>query len=268
MVQLPPGATIEGIRRSYITRAGLITQRVSQTVATQFVNLGSWRDSDVDPYLRTVLPVVTAGKRQISSLTRAYYAANAAFYDQPFVDSSMVAGALTAQALRGVPDSQVYARGFTTMRATLSQGASLAAAVQAGANRLSLSARTDLQLAKTHTGRAARGNNGNIVGYMRVLTGAENCALCFVASTQRYRRGDLLPIHPGCDCTEAPIYGDTDPGRIIDENTLEAAHEAVEARFGESARDAKTIDYSKITIRNHGELGPVLTVTGHHFKNV
>ena len=113
------------------------------------------------------------------------------------------------------------------MRYRLSQGKNLQSSLEAGSRRLTTITQTDMQLAKTHTGREARGNNQNIVGYVRVLTGRENCALCFIASTQRYRRGDLLPIHPACDCTEAPLYGDTDPGQVIDEVLLEATHEAV-----------------------------------------
>src|SRR3546814_20241866 len=79
---------------------------------------------------------------------------------------------------------------------TLSAGGSLAEAVRAGGNRLRSIAATNLQLAKTHT--AAR--MGRAPFYRRVLTGAENCALCVLASTQRDRLWDLLPLHPGVAC--------------------------------------------------------------------
>jgi hypothetical protein len=74
-----------------------------------------------------------------------------------------------------------------------------------------------------------------------------------------------MPIHPGCDCGEQPIYGTEDPGQIIDEQLLEATHEAIEERFGFSDRGAREIDYRLIQVRDHGELGPLLTVRGQHF---
>jgi hypothetical protein len=138
-------------------------------------------------------------------------------------------------------------------------------AIQLGANRISSIASTDVQLARRNAGFGVRNRNSRIVGFARTLTGAENCALCYVASTQRYTRGDLLPIHPGCDCGEMPIYGNQDPGQVIDELRLEATHEAIQDRFGVSDRAARAIDYRQIAIREHGELGPVLTVAEQNF---
>jgi hypothetical protein len=85
-----------------------------------------------------------------------------------------------------------------------------------------------------------------------------------VASTQRYHKGDLLPIHPGCDCGEMPLYGTDDPGQIINQQRLDATHEAVEARFGEFDRSAREIDYRNIMVADHGEMGPVLTWKKHN----
>jgi hypothetical protein len=147
----------------------------------------------------------------------------------------------------------------------LDNGKSLTQAIEAGALRISSIASTDVQLARRNAGFQARSRNDRIVGYARTLTGAENCALCYVASTQRYTRGELLPIHPGCDCGEMPIYGTQDPGQVINEARLEATHEAVEERFGISDRGARAIDYRNIMVREHGELGPLLTVRDQKF---
>jgi hypothetical protein len=62
-----------------------------------------------------------------------------------------------------------------------------------------------------------------------------------------------------------PIYGDQDPGQVIDELRLEATHEAVEERFGVSDRAGRAIDYRQIAIREHGEIGPMLTVADQDF---
>lgn len=168
-------------------------------------------------------------------------------------------------------------------------------AVASGERRARTLGLTDLQLATTHTAREVLQNDSRVFGYRRVLTGAENCGLCIVASTALYHTSNLMPIHNRCDCVVAVVMGSQDPGRLVNNhlvgedaiptgvnkhgvpmfsadqtidigNLLEDAHRAVEQRFGRSFRDAKGIDYRKvITVREHGELGPVLTVSRHKF---
>ena len=153
-------------------------------------------------------------------------------------------------------------------------------AVKQGGYRARILAQTDVQLARRQASLFARRANDTIVGYIRVLTGAESCGLCYVASTQRYRKNDLNPIHPGCDCGELPIYGDTDPGQVIDQYNLDRIHESFQRRFGvdePAARDlgigkfveykdgVRQADFTLVSIREHGELGPVLTRRNENF---
>ncbi|MGV9364517.1 hypothetical protein [Amycolatopsis sp. NPDC003731] len=173
---------------------------------------------------------------------------------------------VTGTALRGVDPREVYRRPGVQVWTSLSEGRTFDEAVKDGLRRAVSVAMTDLQLAKTHTARKVFENDDRVVGHRRTLTGSEDCAICRVAATQRYHREDLQPIHPGCDCGVAPIYGDSDPGQVIDRKGLEDVHDAVAERFGESAADARAIDYRKlILVENHGEIGPVLTVKGQHF---
>ncbi len=233
----------------------------------RFLEIGGVDDAAVAKFLKNVLPLVAAGTVQMSTLTRGYYATLATILGQEFNPRRMPRNLLNPSELRGgaVTAAEIYTRGFVTARIALGDGKPLDTALNLGAARIYNIARTDMQLAKTQTGLFVRGGNSNIVGYARVLSGSENCGLCYVASTQRYNVKDLLPIHPGCDCGEMPIYGNRDPGQVIDEANLEATHEAVAKRFGASARNARDIDYRLITIEQHGEIGPLLTVKGHKF---
>jgi hypothetical protein len=168
-------------------------------------------------------------------------------------------------------------------------------ATDASERRAQTIALTDLELATTHTARDVLSSEQSVVGYRRVLTGAENCGMCVVAATRLYHKRDLMPLHPNCDCVIAPVMAGEDPGRSINNRTigadavpraftkngvamfdadqtidlgdlLQETHDAINARFGASFRDAKKIDYRKvITVRQHGELGPVLTVARHKF---
>lgn len=172
--------------------------------------------------------------------------------------------------LRGVPDVVALERAGTGARVALIEGATRAAAARDGERRLVSIATTAVQLAKREQSRRAVMRSIETVGYRRIPEGPYNCALCIVASTQRYHKRDLLPIHPACDCDVEPIYGREDPGQVIDRDRLELTHDMVAERFGEEARDHRDArsgpagDYRNlIVVRQHGELGPVLTVRGH-----
>lgn len=229
-----------------------------------FVGLGSWRDADFERYLQTITPILQGANLQAGRLQLAFYQQMAAVAGEPFIAPQLASADFTVEALRnGAPAAEVYRRPFVDVYTALSQGKQVTEAIEAGARRISSIASTDVQLARRNAGFQARSRNDRIVGYARTLTGSENCALCYVASTQRYTRGELLPIHPGCDCGEMPIYGTQDPGQVIDELRLNATHQAVEERFGGSTNEREAL--REITIREHGELGPMLTVADQNF---
>lgn len=232
-----------------------------------FSQLGSWRDTDVPAYVQQITPVLNGAKREVSQSTVAFYQSIARLTGQDFQRPVITASDLSTQALRnGITSDLVYRRPFVDLRRKLADGSQMSEAIEAGARRANLLAQTEIELAKRNVGLKVRQANQNIVGYIRTLTGSENCALCYVASTQRYRKGDLLPIHPGCDCGEMPLYGTDDPGQVIDQTRLDATHQAVNERFGRFDLSARDIDYRQIRITNHGEMGPMLSVSGHTFK--
>lgn len=249
------------IANALVTRAGSLA-------STAFQNLGSWRDEDIQRYLRQIGPALTGVKREAAKSTLAFYQEIANVTGQDFTQPLITASDIATQTLRnGVDTSVVYRRPFVDMRTALANGSTMTDAIQSGARRANYLASTEVQLARRNAGLKARSANDNIVGYVRTLTGLENCALCYVASTQRYTRGELMPIHPGCDCGEMPIYGDQDPGQVIDDIRLEAAHENIKKRFGITDRGGREIDFRKIKITEHGEMGPMLTVRGNKFTN-
>jgi hypothetical protein len=259
-------ATQRELLDAYNSLSSRLVRGLGVRVAGAFTNLGSWRDADFEAFSKMIEPTLTGGRLQAAKLQVGFYQQMAKARGEVFAAPPISANDFTVTKLRnGAVTSEVYRRPFVDIYTALSQGKDMTQAVAAGGNRISSIVSTDMQLARRNAGFLSRGSNDNIVGYARTLTGSENCALCYTASTQRYRRGDLMPIHPGCDCGEMPIYGDQDPGQVIDEIRLDATHDAVESRFGRSAADGREIDYRSIAIREHGELGPVLTVADQHF---
>lgn len=274
-------ATNRELTEAYNRLSGRLIEQAAAFAINSFTNLGSWRDEDVIRYDRAVKNVLGGLKRQASNLATGFHRTIAQNSGELFSAPTITANALTTEALRnGVAAETVWRRPFVDLWTALDNGKTMTEAIQAGAFRARSLATTEVQLARRNASLASRSRNDNIVGYVRTLTGRENCALCYVASTQRYTRGQLMPIHPGCDCGELPIYGKQDPGQIIDQQLLDATHEAIRARFGKldfSARDLgagkfvsyedgdRLADFTGVTIRDNGELGPVLTVTGQNF---
>lgn len=253
--------------------AGLADLRATVVAEVQrsWLALGSWRDADVAAWIAEVVALVEAGQSQTVAATAAYIEQSAVLVAGPAVPAPLDFTAYTIEALRGVAAAEVYRRPAVTTYTALANGTPLDAAVELGRQRAGDLAATDLQLAKTHASRDTLAHDPRVTGYRRVLEGSKSCALCIVASTQRYHREELMPVHPGCDCKVAPIYGSKDPGQVIDPGTLDEVHARIAERFGVADAGARAIPGEALQYRDalvvheHGELGPVLGVRGQDF---
>lgn len=234
-------------------------------VSRSWTGLGSWRGEDVNRFQRSALPVILAGQRQIATLTTSYLERLYREIDEES-RAELDLDRVTGRALRGVDPEEVYRRPFIDVWTALSNGESFDVALDRGSHRLETITKTDLQLARTHTVREVGNDMPRFTYTVRELQGEYDCALCMIASTQRYRKRNLAPIHPGCDCLVKLVTADEDPGQVIDEERLEAIHDAVEAALGSFDRGGRAMDYRKIIIaREHGEIGPVLGYRGQRF---
>lgn len=203
----------------------------------------------------------------------------------------------------GVPAEDVYARSIVEARARVARGMPAEQALNAARSRASGTARTDVILSNRASVAAGAEGRPHVVGYRRVLTG-KSCALCATASTQRYKRADLQPIHPSCDCDVAEIYGTADPGQVVNQQLLDdlqaaatedgrpdywngpyvvdetgavryAKNEYVKAPDGsrllgpngKPVRRTVPGDEVKPRVRKHGELGETLTDRRHDFAD-
>ena len=257
--------TPEQVIVGYQAAVAQVRARVLSFATTAWRAQGSYRDADVERLIALIVPRVQAGQVQVANLTSAYLASLLSLQTGATVASVPVDRAEVLNG-RGVPAEVVYARPATTVYTALSRGASFTDAVAQGLTRLESIAATDLQMAKVRQSRSSM--RGRVERYRRVLTGNENCALCALASTQRYWVKDLSPIHPGCDCGVAPLAPGTRPGQVIDRAALDRVHEAVANELGAGYADGRGVDYRKlVTVAEHGEYGPTLTLTAHRFTD-
>jgi len=253
-----------------------VRARLAAFALAQFAR-GQYRDADMEVFLKSVVPAVLASRRQVSALTDSYLSQT---LTKQLGHAVRPRGPIDTAALRGVDPATVYSRPFVTVRTKLAEGRAFDSAVQAGSSRLTELVATDMQMAKTYTAQSVLSGTAGVTGYERVTTGANTCALCAIASTQRYSRADLLPIHPGCSCDVVPITAQNPWDAAAAQQRLSDTHAAVLAGAGEndpSGRNAglaKEItakgfdvkDYARVLVtHDHGEIGPVLAIRGQHF---
>ena len=251
--------SLNRLTEAYDSQVHAIRQQITAFGQAYWDSLPHYRTSAVEDMIQAITPRVTAGQLRIADLTRAYLAQCARELGWkvvlPSIDQDEIRGA------RGVDPRVVYRRPAVDVYTALAAGKPLPQAAAEGRLRLTQLIGGDMQLAKVHASRQSmRGYPEEGQFYRRVLTGRENCALCVVASTQRYYRGDLLPIHPGCDCDVQPLPPGLAVNQVIDEGLLEQVHQITADRLGVSDRGGRTPDYRKLlTVSEHGEYGPTLS---------
>jgi hypothetical protein len=240
----------------YVSAALSLRDDTVNAALRAWEGLRSYRDDDVERFNQLVVPVIQSQQVKMASLTAAFQTqVNVARGDTvPMVmlprDEIL--------APRGVDPAVVYRRPAIDLYSALAAGLSFGVAKKRSADRLRQIVSTDIQLVKTKQSQRSL-QAGGFTYFRRVLTGRENCALCSIASTQRYRVENLMPIHPGCDCDVDRVDSDWDPGQVIDPELLDRTHGHVEEFAGIADRGGRDPDYRKLIISSdHGEIGPVL----------
>lgn len=249
--------------------AARLQARLKVLVATLWDGLTDVDDAAMADWLGSIIPVVTAAETHGAADMAGYLALvvaemTGASPRYSGVPASLVTGAAVR---RGTPPEVVYARPLIQTRSLLANGVSINEALQAGRVRALSLAATDTQSARIYAAQAVMEGEPRVQGYRRNLTGGHSCGLCVVASTRRYRKEELLPRHPGCDCGVLPIVAHHDPGQVINRPLLDSLHANVAATFGPDAvtLSADSDAYRElVSIYDHGEYGPTLMRAGDH----
>lgn len=206
--------------------------------------LSAHRDADINPWLAAVVPIIRAGQQTevVSSLELVDRVSRVTTgLPAPVVDLASIRGRAD-----GVSLEDVYTRPFHRVWTDLSEGRPYSDAKAAVGDRLGRAIEADLQLASRNAVAAAIEADPRVVGYRRVLSARpHHCGLCEVASTNHYKREDLLPIHPGCGCSVEPVY----------ESTPEAS-DFLDAEVSRAYQEA--VDAGVLKVSEHPEYGPYL----------
>lgn len=209
-------------------------------------DLGSYDREDLPRWLERAIPVILDAQRQSVVLTDAYI--GQAMDRRPLgVNPDDLIGA----AVRGgvAPEDELV-RPMAATWTALKEGKPWEQAVRAGAVEAARYAVTDVLLASRTTAFAVGQQDKNILGWERVPN-PDACELCLIASTQRYTTEHLMPIHERCRCTVSPLSSPTDS--IINRDLYRDLK-------ADGAMDRITSQRT-VSVREHGELGPVLVKT-------
>lgn len=182
--------------------------------------IGGLDDAALERFVARAVPMMQGAETAAARLTTGYLTAlrRAELGSAPSVSLDL-RGIIGANLRNGVSPAEVFARPTITARTAISQGKDFLEAVGLARQRATELAETNIILTQRATTVAMGHTDKRVVGYRRVLTGS-SCTLCATASTQRYHRGQLHPIHSHCDCGVAEIYGHSDPGHVINSNLL------------------------------------------------
>jgi hypothetical protein len=237
-------------------------------LAEEFRNLGSWKDADIKPWLQSATPLINEAQLTIMDMANASMDLQLEIlldgeYSTKYPDAQLVTG---PGIRNGVPIQDVYGRVFKPVWQALGDGWDLDTAIDRGIGRLTSTFDVDLERVIDHVNLERFANENKITGYRRVLRGAHNCALCILASTQLYHKRELKGIHPNCKCKVSPVLSFEDISKTLRQDLIEQVHASIKERYGISDPSGRSIDYRHIVmVRNHGEIGPMLTFRDHHF---
>lgn len=304
----PADLTAVALVAAYQQQTQALRAQLEDFIRQLWQSFGTYRQPQMRDFIGQAVPMVNGAQQHMSSITSAYLSEHRQLQLPGGSLRTVSPDRVTGAAVRnGVAPTEVYGRPFhlvwqqlaqaqaerdahyewTTAKDAESQPALppedyVQKAIQSGEDRAVNLAATDVQLAKTHTAQQIISRDPKATGSQRILEGAYSCGLCIVASTRPYHKAKLLPIHPGCDCSQEPLYGelpdDIRPtarvnGELVEIGDLPQVHQAVKDRFGKSSAGAKFIpgakglQYRDVLIEHHdGEIGPVLAVRGQKFS--
>lgn len=248
----------------YAAASERLKTRAEQVMAAAWLSFDGWYDTDL----------VTGLARQLAGVsTDAQQAATglASEYVRQVLGVMEWKPVLTTRSARprpvreGLPLDLVYTRPAETFRKAVATGTQEQEALEQAVQRATGLVRTDLSLVERQV-EQEQAELAGISRYRRVirpeLSESGSCGLCVAASDRIYTVRELMPIHPPhCKCKTMPIVGDDDPGVRINEDDLKRLYAAAGSTSGD---DLKRV---RVTVNEHGELGPVLSRKGDAFRS-
>lgn len=215
---------------------------VASAVVVLWNGLPTYDEPSVDPFVASVIPIVTAGQRQSVALTEAFLARMLRRQPLGIAPSGLIGPSVRA----GASPQEVYRRPFVNVWTALGKGVAWEDAVNAGRARADATAQSDIALSSRATFQAVQNEDSGIYGYQRVARGGA-CAYCVAVNGAYVKSADASPLHNRCGCSLEPL---TRPHP--------------RAAWLPSGETVKEDDFA---IHQHGEMGAYLSDPHDHFTS-
>lgn len=257
-------ARVARIVDAQATQRKMIEDRVLQTVLNIVSGFDGWYSPEqIAQMTAHVVAYIEAGQVQVGALTNAYLSQVAReITGQPHSSAAPLVDPTTVRNATAHADA--YERLTAQYRYLVSTGMDPTVALAAVQTRAKTMVTSDVAL---HVRRQARGwmHYHNWRMFRRVVRPERSfggvCGLCLVASDRLYYRGDLMPIHDNCHCEPILVTRRSDPGSILNRDTLDEIYDDAGSTYANDLIDVK------YRIEEHGELGPILVDDRHHFRD-
>jgi len=160
---------------------------------------------------------------------------------------------------RGIPLDVEWERPVKELRRARFLGFDEQIAAERGLARAEKIAQMDVALAQRDGAQSRLVLADSVTGWRRVvhpeLSKGGTCGLCIAAADRIYKTSDLLPLHNRCACTVSPVTATSDPGSPINQLYREVG-----------GTHRSQLAKARWTVREHGELGPVLVDPRDHWR--
>lgn len=256
---------LEVIVDRFTARREALEQRIQKLVTAEFTRFDGWYSPKlVEEITQAVAARVSIAQVGTATLTDAYLSRVTTYVTGTYVAGASVPQVMGKSLRMGVTGhEEVYGRVVSEYRYQRSVGADERQALSTALTRAQSMVSTDMGLAFQHqTKRFTEVRNIN--RFRRVvrpeLSKGGACGLCVGASDRLYRRGDLMPMHARCKCTVIAVTSKSDPGSQLNDDTLSELYTQAGSTAG---ADLKKV---RVTVEQHGELGPQLRVQGQNFR--
>jgi hypothetical protein len=198
--------------RVYATQAAAVRRALGGAVDRYWDDI-DWDEDDEDDdiaedFADEVAPISLAAQRSLVSTLGGYLSV---VTRAPF--RALNLDEVTGDALypdEGLRDT--WRIPVFSMWAALGAGVAFADAREEARRGAERQAQSDLAFAQAQGMARLTEGNPEVLGYQRVLAG-DGCTFCVELADEVYGTGELMPLHPGCNCSVEPVLSGGRDGR-------------------------------------------------------
>ncbi len=256
--------SLESASNRHVTQRRSILNQLIRLLLGLWADFDRWDDEDVVAGMAA--RSATLANSAIAQTRRTERSYLGSVLSSAGIDTSRMQATIDSYPRANTYPSEVYRRPVDAFIWARRNGGTLVETKAQFEQRLRAIAEADIIAAEREEAQRIYAAEPKVTGYRRVIHPEKaesgfSCGLCVVASTRIYSTDVLMPLHNGCNCDTAPVFAGSDPGHALNEADLKEFYAAA----GSTAAEA--LINTRVSVNEHGELGPVLLKQGDHFRS-